>query len=82
MGRYMAHNCQEHQLAACVLHLAAAHTRVWILLWLQFQQKFFSVRPGEETLKVCSFLAASFDTSNKLRVKRQKFTVSMHKHRE
>lgn len=35
--------------------LAAAHTRVWILLWLQFQQKFISNGPGGATLNVSSF---------------------------
>jgi len=53
----MLHGTQlsEHQLTAYSLHLAAAHTRVWILLWLQFQQNFLLIRPGGETLKVCSF---------------------------
>lgn len=41
--------------SAYVLHLAAVHTWVCILLWLQFQQNFLSIRPGGATLKVCSF---------------------------
>lgn len=66
--------------SACVLHFAAVHTRVWILLRLRLQEKFLLIRPGGATWK--TVLAASFGTSNDLRVRRLKFTVPVHKQRE